>query len=143
MNVPTNRYLIVGAALSATAALIHLGCIVFGGSWYRFLGAGERMARMAEHGHWYPAAVAAAIATVLLIWSLYALSGAGAIRRLPLLKIALCGITAVYIGRGLAFVPLMPLFPGKSLTFWVVSSGICLAIGLVHFAGVRHAWARL
>ena len=143
MNAPTNRYLIVGAALSATAALIHLGCIVFGGSWYRFLGAGERMARMAEAGHWYPAAVATAIAAVLLTWSLYALSGAGAIRRLPLLKFALCAITAVYIGRGLAFVLLMPLFPGNSITFWLVSSGICLAFGLVHFAGVRQAWVRL
>ena len=143
MSTPTNRYLLVGAALSATASLIHLGCIVFGGSWYRFLGAGERLARMAERGHWYPAAVAAAIAAVLLMWSLYALSGAGAIRRLPLLKFALCAITAVYIGRGLAFVPLMPLFPGNSTTFWLVSSVICLAIGLVHFAGVRQAWARL
>jgi hypothetical protein len=143
MNAPSNRYLIAGAALSASAALLHLGCIAFGGSWYRFLGAGERMARMADAGHWYPAVVATTIAAVLLIWSLYALSGAGAIRRLPLLKFALCAITAVYIGRGLAFVPLMPLFPGNSIAFWLVSSVICLAIGLVHFAGVRLAWTRL
>jgi hypothetical protein len=143
LNAPQNRYLVAGAALSASAALIHLGCIVFGGSWYRLLGAGEHTARMAEAGHWYPAVGAAAIATVLLVWSLYALSGAGAVRRLPLLKFALCTITAVYIGRGLAFAPLRPLFPGNSITFWLVSSGICLAIGLVHFAGVRLAWSRL
>ena len=36
---------------SAIAALAHLGCIIFGGDWYRFFGAGEQMARMAEAGN--------------------------------------------------------------------------------------------
>lgn len=142
-SAPPNRYLVAGATLSAAAALIHLACIAIGGPGYRFFGAGERMARMAEAGHWYPAVVATAIAALLTSWSLYALSGAGLIRRLPFLKVALCAITAVYLGRGLAFAPLMPFFPGNSTTFWVVSSAICLAIGLVHFAGVRQTWARL
>lgn len=136
-------YLVVGAALSAGAALIHLGCIAFGASWYRFFGAGERIARMAERGHWYPSVVTAAIATVLFIWSAYALSGAGLIRRLPLLKLGLCVITAIYIVRGVGFVAIMPMFPDNSPTFWVVSSGICLAFGLVHLAGLRQAWSRL
>jgi hypothetical protein len=136
-------YLVLAATLSAAAALLHLGCIVFGAPWYRFLGAGEGMARLADAGHWYPAAVASAIAAVLFGWSLYALSGAGVIRRLPLLKPVLCLVTAVYIGRGIGFVAIMPLFPGNSLAFWWLSSGICLAIGLVHLAGLRQAWPRL
>lgn len=129
--------------MSALAALAHLGCIVFGGDWYRAMGAGERMAQMAEAGLWYPAVVTAGISAVLLCWALYALSGAGLVRRLPLLRVVLCIITVVYLLRGVVFVPLMPLFPGNSATFWWVSSVICLVIGLVHLIGVRRAWARL
>ena len=138
-----NRLLVVGATMSALAASAHLGCIAFGGDWYRALGAGERMARMAEAGHWYPTVMATAIAAVLLVWSLYALSGAGVIRRLPLLRTVLCAITAVYLLRGVLFFLLMPFFPGNSLTFWLASSGVCLAIGLVHLAGLRQVWTRL
>ncbi|SFB13521.1 hypothetical protein SAMN04515620_1204 [Collimonas sp. OK607] len=101
------------------------------------------MAQMASAGHWYPTAVTSAVVVVLFIWALYALSGAGVIRKLPLLRVALCAITALYLVRGLAFVVLMPIFPGNSLLFWLVSSGICLAFGIIHFAGMRKAWAHL
>ena len=47
MHTIINPYLIAGGTLSAIAALFHLGCIVFGASWFRYLGAGERMAQMA------------------------------------------------------------------------------------------------
>lgn len=143
MQTSPNRFLLAGAAASAVAALVHFGCIVFGGPWYRFLGAGEGMARMAERGESHPTLMAAGIGTVLLVWSLYALSGAGVVRRLPLLRTALCAITAVYLLRGVAFLPLRPLFPGNSLTFWLVSSGICLAIGIVHAIGLRQRWHAL
>lgn len=138
-----NHFLMVGAALSALAALVHLGCIVFGASWYRFFGAGEGMARLAEAGHWYPVVVASAIAALLFTWSAYALSGAGVIRRLPLLKPGLCVISVIYLGRGVGFAAIMPMFPGNSMTFWLVSSSICLTIGMVHLAGLQQAWARL
>ena len=143
MHHGLNRCLIVAAALSAIAGLVHLGCIVFGAPWYRFFGAGEGMARLAEAGHWYPTVFASVIAAVLFTWSLYALSGAGVIRRLPLLKLGLCLITAIYMVRGIGFAAIMPLFPGNSAVFWLTSSGICLAIGLVHFAGLRQVWVRL
>lgn len=140
---PPNRVLVVGATLSALAALLHLGCIAFGGSWYLSLGAGERMASMADAGHWYPSAMAAGISAVLLTWAGYALSGAGVVRRLPFLRTVLVGITAAYLLRGVAFVALMPYFPGNSVTFWIVSSAVCLGFGLVHLIGLRQVWARL
>ncbi|WP_328590752.1 hypothetical protein [Cognaticolwellia mytili] len=34
--------------MSLLAAIMHLGCIYFGASWYRYLGASEQMAMMAE-----------------------------------------------------------------------------------------------
>ncbi len=101
------------------------------------------MAQMAEAGHIYPTIVTLVIFTLLTIWSLYALSGAGIILRLPLLRLALCLIAAAYLIRGIAFIPLMPIFPGNSLTFWVVSSTICFMLGLLYALGIRQSWAYL
>ena len=141
--MPTNYYLIAGGTLSAIAALAHLGCIVFGASWYRFLGAGEGMVRLLETGSTYPTRITLFISAVLLTWAAYALSGAGVIPRLPLLRIILCAITAVYVLRGLLFFLLMPYFPGNSLAFWLWSAGICLGIGLLHLVGLKQAWPNL
>ena len=99
------------------------------------------MAQMAEAGHIYPAMVTLVISTLLTIWSLYALSGAGVILKLPLLRLALCLIAAIYLMRGIAFIPLMPMFPENSLTFWVVSSTICFVFGLLYALGICQSWA--
>lgn len=143
MHLRPNRYLIVGAALSATGAALHLACIAFGAPWYRFMGAGEEMAKLAESGSAAPAKITLIISSILLIWSLYALSGAGVIRKLPLLRTGLCAIAAVYLLRGFAFIPLMTLIPGRSLTFWLWSSAICAVFGVVHAIGIRQVWSRL
>ena len=138
-----NTLLIIGAALSALAALLHVGCILFGASWYRFFGAGERMARMAAAGHWYPTVITSGIVAVLSCWSLYALSGAGVVRRLPLVRPALRIITGIYLLRAAAFAPFHTYFPGTGPSFWLWSSAICFVIGLVHLVGLWQAWPRL
>ena len=143
MRDRSNPWLIAAATGSAVAAVLHLGCIVFGAPWYWFFGAGERMAQLAIAGDPYPALVTAAIAAVLAVWALYALSAAGAIRRLPLLRSALCAITAVYLLRGVVGLPFVAQLPGRSPAFWYWSSAICLALGVVHLIGLRQAWARL
>jgi hypothetical protein len=143
MPTPHNPALLAGAALSALAALLHLGCIAFGAPWYRFFGAGESMARMADAGHPLPTLLTLGIALGLLGCAAYALSGAGVIMPLPFLKIGLCAITAAYLLRAVGFVFLMPLIPENSLRFWWVSSGICLGFGLVHLLGLLQVWGRL
>jgi hypothetical protein len=135
--------LIVGAALSAAAALAHLVCILVGAPGYRFLGAGAKMVRAAELGKVQPTAITLCIAGVLIICALYALGGAGVTAPLPFAKVVLPGICAVYLGRALFFPLLKPAFPENSRTFWLVSSGICLAVGLVHLYGVVMRWPAL
>ncbi|WP_460830385.1 hypothetical protein [Lysobacter humi (ex Lee et al. 2017)] len=39
MDAPRNRPLLLGAALSTAAALVHVGIIFGGPAWYRFFGA--------------------------------------------------------------------------------------------------------
>lgn len=98
---------------------------------------------MAAAGHWYPTVATLVIAGMLSLWSLYALSGAGLLRRLPLLRVVLIAITGIYLLRGIAFVPLMAHFPGNSMSFWYASSATCLVFGIVHAIGIRQAWSRL
>ncbi len=138
-----NNYLVIAAACSGLAALLHLGCIIFGGDWYRFFGAGEQMAQLAEAGHVYPTIVTSVIVLLLTVWSLYALSGAGIILKLPLLRLGLCVIAGIYLLRGVAFIPLMPMFPENSITFWVVSSATCFTFGLLYLLGVKQSWSHL
>lgn len=136
-------WLVVAALLSAAAAALHLAIIAGGPAWYRFFGAGERMARMAEHGSPRPALSAIVIAAVLAIWSAYALAGAGLIGRLPLMRTALVAITAIYLLRGLVLLPALAMNGGKASPFLWWSSLIVLAFGIVYAIGTIRAWPAL
>ena len=131
-----------GAWLTGVAALLHLAIIFGGPAWYRFFGAGERMERLAARGAVYPAVLTAAIAGVLAIWALYGLSGAGVVRRLPLLRPALVLIAGVYGARGLLGIPAVLLAEGPyaaelrgRMPFMVVTSLVCLALCVSYAAG--------
>ena len=143
MQTAVNVPLAAGALLSAIAALLHLGIIAGGPAWYRFFGAGERLARAAEQGRRYPDVITLGIAAVLFTWSAYALAGAGVIGPLPLMKAALVAITAVYLVRGVAFAPLVLAKGGRVTPFVVWSSLICCWYGLVHLVGLVQRWAAL
>ena len=142
MAPDVNRMLVLAAALSALAALLHVAVIAGGPDWYRFFGAGERMARLAEARSVVPAVVTLGIALILAAWSVYAASAAGLLRPLPLTAAALVAITTVYVLRGLALVP-VALMPALRTSFNLWSSAICLAIGLVHAVGLWQVWKRL
>jgi len=137
-------YLKAGGLLSFVAALLHVLIIMGGPAWYRFFGAGEEMARMAEDGSSYPIFVTAAIALTLTIWGLYALSGAGIIRRLPFLKPVLVIISIILLLRGILGVPLALTIDhpylnelAEKLIFMILSSVISLSMGLLYFQGLR------
>src|SRR5215831_2954757 len=132
--------LVLGGTLSAAAAVAHLACIALGAPAYRFMGAGERMARAVEAGGTRPTLITLTIATILFIWTLYAFAGAGVIGQLPFTNLALPAISLAYLARGLGFPLLRPLFPENSTTFWLVSSGICLMLGLLYAVGAIAAW---
>jgi hypothetical protein len=137
-----SRALLFGGALTGAASLLHVGIILGGPSWYRFFGAGEQMARLAARGSTFPAIVTAGTAAILGVWALYAFSGAGVIRRLPLLRPALALIAAVYLARGILGVPVVLLVDDPytnqlraKMTFMLVTSVICVVLGLCYAAG--------
>jgi hypothetical protein len=138
-----NPWLVAAGTLSAAAALLHLAVIAGGADWYRFFGAGEEMARMAERGSARPAIVTLAIALVLALWSAYAFAGAGLIRRLPLIRTALVVITAIFLMRGLVPVPLLIAGHPALDAFTLWSSLIVLVYGLAYGIGTWRAWPAL
>lgn len=134
-----NKWLIVGGWLSIIASLLHVACIFGGGDWYRFFGAGEEMARADEAGYWMPAIMTSGIAFILAIWAAYAFSGAGLIRRLPLIRTALVIISGIYLLRGLFIIPIM-IEPAMRSPFNIWSSLIVLGYGIAYAIGTRLAW---
>lgn len=143
MSPRREPWLIAAAALSAAAAALHLATIFGGAGWYRFLGAGERMARLAEAGSPRPALITLGIAAVLASWSAYALAGAGLIPRLPLMRAALAAITVIYLLRGLVLFPALAVNGGRASPFLWWSSLIVLAFGIVYAVGTARAWPAL
>ena len=140
---PGSVWLTIGGGLTLAAAVLHVACIIGGAEWYRFFGAGEAMALAAERGESGPALTTLGIVLILTSWSAYAFSGAGRIGHLPLLRTALVIITAIYLLRGLAPIPIALLRPDKADAFVLWSSAIVLVFGIVHALGLWRGWAAM
>ena len=91
------------------------------------------------------------IAAVLLAVSAYGYSGAGTIRRLPALRVVLALIGVALTARGLGFIPIALWRPrllrvlcgdcdGVS-PFLIVTSALCLAVGLAYLWGALRTGA--
>jgi hypothetical protein len=143
MKPTRNPALIIGGWLSIAAALLHIACIIGGPDWYRFFGAGEEMATMAERGALTPTLLTLGIATILAIWAAYAFSGAGLLPRLPLLRTGLVVISAIYLLRGLVLIPALVINRGDVMPFILWSSLIVLVYGLAYAIGTWSAWPGL
>jgi putative oxidoreductase len=138
-------YLKIAGGLSFAASVMHIAIIVGGASWYRFFGAGEQMARMAEQGLLQPTIITVSIVLMLAVFGAYAWSAAGVFSELPRLKPILALITLVYLLRGVVglvapFISSHPQITQNSLSFWVYSSIICLLFGLIHWKGFVDKW---
>ena len=134
-----NLWLVIGGVLSTLASLLHLAVIVGGPDWYRFFGAGEKLAQAAARGSPTPAIITIGIASVLAIWAAYAFSGAGLIPRLPLLRTGLVTISIIYLARGMFLAP--GIYLGHPFTIW--SSAIVLVYGAAYAVGTWQAWPSL
>ena len=145
-----NAFLLLGGLGSLAICLLHV-CIVMGGpDWYRFFGAGEEMAQMAEKGSIYPAILTLGIAGMFALWAGYAFSGAGVIGRLPLPKVVLSAISAIYLLRGVGGIPMIFLSPtphshelSERMAFMLATSILSLALGVLHAVGMKQSWPLL
>jgi hypothetical protein len=142
MRLQSKQWFVLGGVLSIAAALLHVAVIFGGAPAYRYFGAGEEMAKMAEAGSVLPAVATTFIVVIFAVWGLYAFSGAGLIRKLPYLRPGMIVIAAIYTLRGIAVVPeaiwvaMSPkAIPAQEIIFSLVS----LFIGITYIVGIKTA----
>lgn len=138
-----NIFLVLAGVLNAIAAVLHIGCIIFGASWYRFFGAGEQMVTLSERGSLKPTIITSTIVLILSIWSLYAFSAAGLIGTLPFTRLALIVIISIYLIRSIMGFLFINNPIGRSPKFWLWSSIVCLLFGVIHLIGIQQQWSSL
>ncbi|MBU2512517.1 hypothetical protein KJ966_14370 [bacterium] len=138
--IPKNTgFLILGGLISLSIAFLHIILIFFGAPAYRYFGAGETMAIMAESGSPVPALLTLMIAGVFMIFALYAFSGAKILKPLPLLRPILFTIGLIFSLRGLLlfyslyllWISPLPTEAIKHILFSLVSLGT----GILYLSG--------
>jgi len=135
-----NYLLLAGGYFSLGFAAFQLSAIGWPARAVRYFGGPAEM-RIATPVRY--AALCLAIAATVAVFGLYALSGAGKVRPLPLLRTALLFVSGVYLLRGLLIIPQMPIvLKHPSLVRFVVFSAISLSVGLVHLGGVVQLYRR-
>ena len=86
-------------------------------------------------------------ALILIIFGLYALSGAGSFPRLPLLRLGLIGISSLYLLRGLFFIltllVILGILEGEILVQGVISTLVFLAAGIAYAVGTVLNWREM
>jgi hypothetical protein len=91
--------------------------------------------------------VGGAAALVPLLFGLYALSGAGVIRRLPLLRTVLVAVGSLFLLRGLfiilTFLEALGLRQGQILLPGVASHVVFLSAGIAYLGGAVLNWKTL
>jgi hypothetical protein len=128
-----SRFLMAGGVIAAATAVWHLLCIIGGPSWYVFARAPQVIVDSAKQGTFLAPLGATVIASLMFACSVYSLSGAGLIRKIPLLMIALVSISLICLIRGLVTVPY--LLSSKLDTWELIASsgwffvGVCFLMG--------------
>lgn len=138
-----NMMLVVGGGFSLAFAVFQTSGIWWSPEAVKYLGGPAEMC--ASNRPLY-AALCIVVAAGAAVFGFYALSGAGAIRRLPLLRTVLVGITSIYLLRGLLLFPQALAFhraPKLMPIRFLLMSAIALAVGLVHLAGVVQRFNRI
>lgn len=127
----------LAATLDFLAAALHLYVIWWGPDGYRFFGAGERLAQMAERKHPWPVIVTLLITGILIVWGLYCLTLDGLALPLPWVEPIMLIITAVYLIRGIYPLIMSPFVAFFRTPFMIWSTLICAGFGVVHLLAIR------
>jgi len=130
----TSQLLISAGIIAAAAAIWHLLCILGGPSWFAFARAPQQVIASAQQGTLLAPLSTLFVAGLMFTCSAFALSAAGLIRSLPLLKSALITITILCILRALSAIP--SLVYANDLDLWqLVASSVWLYTGICFLAG--------
>lgn len=136
--------LVTGGVINCLIGLLHLIIPFIGPSAYIFFGAGEVMAAMAATNPIIPGVITSLLGLVFITFGLYAFSGAGLIKRLPMLHIGLAAIGGIFMIRGL-IIPLDVFFflTDKPSIRYAGFSLVALIVGFLYLWPTTHSWSSL
>jgi hypothetical protein len=130
----TNSLLLIGGCFSLAFAVFQFSGVFWPANAIKYFGGPDELSQTQPVIYALLCMVFAAIVAVI---GLYALSGAGKIRRLPLLRTVITITTVIYVLRGLLLIPQIPIvIEHPDLMRFALFSVISLCVGLVHLAGL-------
>jgi len=137
MKTPSSgAFLLISvAALAFFTALSHMSCIVLGPECYRAQMAPESLIELSKSAPWRAALETTLVSLLFVTTAVYCLSGAGVIRKVPLLKPAIITISVLCTLRGLATLPLSMLFPEHVTTFSIIAGTLWFLAGVFCITG--------
>lgn len=138
MEVKENRLLFLAGMGSFFVAFLHIIIMYVGAPAYRYFGAGEEMASLAESGSLQPVIITTAITVLFMLFALYAFSGMNLIFRLPFVKQVLLLVGVLFTLRGAAAAFFVYLLVSTGSGEWIkdiVFSLVALSIGLMYLIG--------
>ncbi|MBI4732717.1 MAG: hypothetical protein HY781_11465 [Chloroflexi bacterium] len=145
MKTPVSILLLLASLSAFLVALLHVAIVFIGRKGYGYFGAAQ-LIPLVDKGSPWPAVITFALAGIFAVCGLYGLSGAGFLPHLPLLRLGLIVIGAVFTLRGLALVREIPkvirhsaALPGRELVF----SSVSLIVGLFYLTGILLGWREL
>lgn len=139
MNHPTekkNIWLHVGGLFSLAFAIFQVSGMFLPSSVIVYFGGPAKL--QMEHPASF-ALLCIVLGIIIAVMGIYALSGAGKFRRLPLLRTVLSVITIIFIVRGLLIIRIIQMmiaFPERNVVRFFVFSCIAMFIGIIHLVGV-------
>ncbi len=136
-GIQKNTFLVIGGWFSILFAAFQISGIWWPASGIKWFGGGDLLAQMSQDRPFSYAALCLVIGLIAAGFGAYALSGAGKIVRLKLLRTGLTFITIIYLLRGLTvFTETASAARGQQPWRFAVFSLIALLVGLTHFGGL-------
>ena len=127
--------LVLAALISVGTAIAHMSCIFFGPECFSAQMAPPQIIESARNGTWLAPVGTIFVSAIFLVVGLYALSGAGIIRKLPLLAIGIYTIATLCIIRGVLPLQLWMRHPDKVNSVVFYTGIIWLVTGLLFLFG--------
>lgn len=134
------KMLKLGGYINILIAIAHIICLINAEYFFEVTGVGENMRRNAEIRPFLPYAMTIFVALIFFIFGLYGLSGAGKIRKLPLLKVGIFIIAAIYLIRGAVGAIVNIGFESSFQWHHLLFSICALGIGLLYLLGGLRKW---
>ncbi|MBK5719874.1 hypothetical protein JGH11_03220 [Dysgonomonas sp. Marseille-P4677] len=132
----------LGGYINIIIAIAHIVCLLNAAYFFEITGVGENMRRNAEIHPLLPYVMTVFVAVFFFIFGLYGLSGAGKIKKLPLLKTGIFIIAAIYLLRGILGsiinIAIETTFQWHHLLFSIGALGI----GFLYLLGGVQIWKK-